>query len=328
MDHIREIEIIVNIALQNLGGWLQSIMKIITMLGDEIFFILVMPAIYWCIDSAVGVRVGVMLLLGTGFNNIFKLFFRGPRPYWISDKVRAVVHESSFGLPSGHAMSAASVWGWMAIEFKKRWATISAIVVIFLIGFSRLVMGVHFLSDVLLGWLLGGLLVWAFAKWGKDISHWLKTLSCGAQVGLVFSSSLLMILLALAARSIPIGWQMPEAWLTRAGEVDPLSPNGILTTAGTWFGMLAGFAWLRKLKGTLQSDGAFWLRLARLLIGLIGLLVIYLGLGQLFPNSGDLLSMLLRYFRYGLIGLWVSFLAPLLFERIKIAKIKPVARQL
>ena len=42
-------------------------------------------------------------------------------------------------------------------------------------------------------------------------------------------------------------------------------------------------------------------------------------------NKIRLAFMLLRYLRYGLIGLWVSFLAPLLFERLKIAKIKPVA---
>lgn len=120
MDQIREVEVFVNIFLQSLGGGLQSVMKLFTMLGDEIFFILVMPAIYWCVDALVGLRVGVMLLLSGAFNNFFKLLLRGPRPYWISDQVKPVVHESSFGIPSGHAMNAAAVWGWMAVEARKK----------------------------------------------------------------------------------------------------------------------------------------------------------------------------------------------------------------
>jgi membrane-associated phospholipid phosphatase len=329
MEEIRAIEIAANIFLQSLGPWLQVIMKVFTNLGSEIFFILVMPAIYWCVDAYVGLRVGVMLLLSGTFNNIFKLLFRGPRPYWISDKVTPVVHESSFGIPSGHAMNSATVWGWMAVEAKKRWSTILALVIIFLIGFSRLVMGVHFLSDVLLGWLLGGILVLVFAKVNKPVGAWLKTLTYGKQILLAFASSTVMILLALAARSLHVEWQMPVEWAVRAGEIDPLSINGTLTMAGTWFGMLGGFAWLRHKYGIMSTKSPAWKLLIRYLVGLAGVLVIYLGLGQLFSMLSTTFELawvtaLLRYIRYSLIGLWVSLLAPLLFKALKLAEIKPV----
>ena len=322
MDQIREVEVFVNIFLQSLGGGLQSVMKLFTMLGDEIFFILVMPAIYWCVDALVGLRVGVMLLLSGAFNNFFKLLLRGPRPYWISDQVKPVVHESSFGIPSGHAMNAAAVWGWMAVEARKKVTSIVFILVIFLIGLSRLVMGVHFLTDVLLGWVLGSLLVLIFLVFQKRIGGWLKERSVGAQIGLAFASSLLMILISLGARSLAAGWSIPQAWLDRAGEINPLSIGGTLTMAGTWFGMLGGFTFLRNWKGILDSKGPLWKRLLRFIVGLIGVLIIYLGLGQLFPSNEDLLSSILRYLRYGLIGLWVSMLAPLLFEALKLAQIQ------
>jgi len=324
MDQIREVEVIVNIFLQSLGGGLQSVMKIFTMLGDEIFFILVMPAIYWCVDAAMGVRVGTMLMLSGTFNSFFKILLRGPRPYWISDQVKPVVHESSFGIPSGHAMNAASIWGWLAVEFRKRWTTIIFLIIIFLIGFSRLVMGVHFLTDVLLGWLLGGILVLSFALVYKPLLTWLKKFNVGKRIILAFFASMIMILLSLSARAINPEWVMPADWAAKAGEVAPLSLNGAVTMAGVSFGFLAGFAWLLKLKGMLDSKGAWWKRLLRLVVGLAGVMVLYLGLGSLFPDEPELLGLVLRYIRYGLIGFWVVMGAPLVFKALKLAEFKDV----
>ncbi len=324
MDQIREVEVIVNIFLQSLGGGLQSVMKIITMLGDEIFFILVMPAIYWCIDAAMGVRVGAMLMLSGTFNSFFKILLRGPRPYWISDQVKPGVHETSFGIPSGHAMNAASIWGWLAYEIRKRWTTIFFLLIIFLIGFSRLVMGAHFLTDVLLGWLLGGILVLVFALCYKRVLAWIKKYNTGMRILLAFVTSLVIILLSLGARAINPGWTMPADWAARAGEVHPLSLNGATTMAGVWFGFLTGFAWLLKAKGMLDSKGYWWKRLLRLAIGLAGVMVLYLGLGAIFPDEPELLGLVLRYIRYGLIGFWVAMGAPLVFKGLKLSEFKDV----
>lgn len=156
-------EIVVNTFLQSLGDWLVGPMRAITAMGYEQFFILLLPAIYWCFGQMLGIRVGIIFLTGQYLNFFLKFLFHSPRPYWVSDKVLAYSQETSFGLPSGHAQIAGTMWGWLAVEIKKRWFTILAIVIIFLIGLSRLFLGVHFLSDVLLGWALGGLTVWGFS---------------------------------------------------------------------------------------------------------------------------------------------------------------------
>ena len=121
MAIINSIEVIVNQFLQSLGMWLKGPMTAITALGYEEFFVLLLPTIYWCVDQMVGLRVGIVLLWGNMFNTFFKFLFHNPRPYWISEEVQALSHETSFGLPSGHAQIAASVWGWLAVEVKKRW---------------------------------------------------------------------------------------------------------------------------------------------------------------------------------------------------------------
>ena len=316
MAQFNTIEIVVNEVLQSLGVWLRAPMLAITALGYEEFFVLLLPTLYWCFDQMVGFRVGLMLLMGNTFNNFFKFLFHSPRPYWISDSVIPYSHETSFGLPSGHAQIAASVWGWLAVEVKKRWFRIVAVVLIFLIGFSRLYLGVHFLSDVLLGWLLGGLLVWAFAAWHKPIGAWIGKKTTWAKLGLVVASTAVILLLILGARWVVGPWEMNPDWVERAGEVAPYDLNGAFTVAGTWFGMLSGYVILTATKGHFLAGKGGWRRLVRFLVGLLGVFVLYFGLGRIFPRSEDFLGYGLRFFRYTLIGLWVSWLGPIVFRAI------------
>jgi len=323
MDVVNQAELAVNAFLQTLGGGLQSIMGIITMLGDQIFYILFMPTIYWCVDAWAGLRIGVMLLASASFNGFFKVLLKGPRPYWISDKIVPGVHETSFGIPSGHAMNSTSVWGQSALETKNRKAIWSAMILVLLIAISRLVLGVHFLSDVLLGLFLGILLLLAFSKLQKPLGAWLKKQTLTNQILLAFFSSLFIIGLNAMVVALSSDWQMPAEWAARAGEADPLSLEGTLTTAGLWFGMLGGFAWLRARRGVLQSNFGTWQRVVRYLVGIAGVVVLYAGLGSLFPDDPGLFSSVLRYFRYFLIGIWIACLSPLLFEKLKIGRIEP-----
>ncbi len=317
MAQIHAIEIVVNEFFQSLGGWMQTPMLAITALGYEEFFVLLLPTLYWCFDQMIGFRVGLMLLLGNTFNNFFKFLFHTPRPYWVSESVRSLSHETSFGLPSGHAQIAATVWGWLAVEVRKRWFRIAALVVILLIGLSRIYLGVHFLSDVLLGWILGGLLVWAFAAWYPTVGAWVNRKTLWGKIGLIILSTVLMLGLIFGVKWVAEpSWEMDPAWVERAGEVAPYSLDGALTVSGTWFGMLTGFVVLMEKRGKFLAGQGGWKRQVRFIVGLIGIFALYFGLGQIFPRNADLISYLLRFVRYTLIGLWVSWLGPQAFEQL------------
>jgi hypothetical protein len=51
----------------------------------------------------------------------------------------------------------------------------------------------------------------------------------------------------------------------------------------------------------------------------IGVLILYLGLGKIFPKTETFIAYLLQYIRYALIGLWISGFAPWLFIKLKLA---------
>jgi membrane-associated phospholipid phosphatase len=320
MAQINTFEIVINQFFQNIGEWLRLPMLTITALGYEEFFILLLPTLYWCVDQMVGLRLGIVLMLANVSNTFFKFLFHNPRPYWVSDDVIVYSHETSFGLPSGHAQIAASVWGWLSYETKKLWFTLVALGLILLIGISRIYLGVHFTSDVLLGWSLGAILVFAFAAWYQQVGKWLASQSDFAKFSIVLGSTVLMIVLVLGAKWTADPWVMPDAWSIRAGDVGPYDLDGIFTIAGTWFGMLTGFVILMRKRGPFLAGEGEWRRLVRLFVGFVGIMALYLGLGEIFPRNADLISFALRFVRYTLIGLWVSWLGPLVFERLGLLK--------
>ena len=320
---MHQIELAIIEALQDFFKNLQPFWSAITFLGDQTFYLLFMPMIYWCVDALAGLRIGIMLLLSGFSNGFLKMIFKSPRPYWVSKKITAGAEHNSFGLPSGHAMNSTAVWGWTARETKKVWPKWVMGILIFLIGFSRIVLGVHFISDILLGWLVGLLLIWLFARNLQSLSNTLSKMHLMPLLGLVLLSSGLMVLLPILIKAISPAWQPPADWIEKAGAIDPMNLEFSLTIAGLWLGMLGGFAILMHQKGILQSRQGDWQKVARYLLGLAGVLGLYAGLGALFPDDMSLTGMILRYFRYTLIGLWIAWGSPLLFEKIGIGVIKP-----
>lgn len=57
----------------------------------------------------------------------------------------------------------------------------------------------------------------------------------------------------------------------------------------------------------------------RYVIGLLGVLVIWYGLGLVFPRGESLLPYVLRFIRFALLGLWVAAGVPIFFMKLKLS---------
>lgn len=110
-----------------------------------------------------------LILVGSGAaaNAILKKLVARPRP-----TLAPLIRETDFSFPSGHAMDSLIVYGAIAFllmqlmpksQYRLLAATM-AVLIIAVIGFSRIYLGVHFPSDVLAGYLFGAgwLLVGAY----------------------------------------------------------------------------------------------------------------------------------------------------------------------
>lgn len=311
--------------LQGIGNWLEYPMLFFTFLGNEEFFLLIMPAFYWCISSTVGLRLGLLLLFSATLNSVVKLAFHSPRPYWYSQQVKAFLIESSFGIPSGHSQSAAAVWGGLASYYKRPWLWVTTILIIFCIGLSRLYLGVHFPQDVLSGWLFGFIILVAYMGLEKRVGAWWQVGSINMRLLAGFLVSLVLIGLGVIAKASLGDWSLPQLWLVNiaaaaplAEPVNPLSLEGIIANSGALFGLIAGVA-LLPLYGGFDAGGAYSKRAIRFVVGVIGVLLIWRGLGVLLPSGENLLAYIFRYLRYALVGIWISGLAPILFTRTGLA---------
>ena len=95
------------------------------------------------------------------------------------DGLLPAISENSFSFPSWHATAAVAFYGFVAFLFcrlypeYKKTAVIVVVLLISLIGFSRLYLGVHFPSDVIAGYMLGGLWlsigIWITNKLDKSV---------------------------------------------------------------------------------------------------------------------------------------------------------------
>lgn len=311
-------------AFQAMGAWLEVPMKFFTFLGSEYFFVAFLPLVYWSIDAALGIRIGFILLVGTGLNEWVKMALHGPRPYWVSTKVRALASETGFGVPSGHSEISAGLWGMVAAYYRKAWVWVIVVILVLFIGLSRMYLGVHFPQDVLVGWALGFLTLWGFVRLWSPLAARLKKMSFWSQVGLAFVISLAMVLLGIAIVFLSRNFVLPADWIANATSggaeaPNPFSMDGLITVSGTLFGLCLGLAWLAP-RGGFKAAGPLWQRAVRYGVGLIGVLILYAGLKAVFPSGQTVIPYAFRYVRYTLVGFWIIGGAPWAFWRLNLAE--------
>lgn len=121
-----------------------------------------------------GVPIMINAAITAPINLILKVIIARPRP-----EVLHIVAETGYGFPSGHAMNNAAFYAMLALLIfastknirVKVVAAVFSATIIFLIGVSRIYLGVHNTADVLAGWVLGiaiALCTQAVWQWIKD----------------------------------------------------------------------------------------------------------------------------------------------------------------
>lgn len=141
--------------------------RVFSFIGGETFSILLMIVLLFCYKKEVGKRVSAAVLMaGIWFPMIKNIVLR-VRPYMAHpEKVKVLqvveadadpmdIVQQGYSFPSGHGATAVSLFGSTAREIRKRWMWFVAVITPLLIGISRVMVGVHYPTDVLAGWVVG-----------------------------------------------------------------------------------------------------------------------------------------------------------------------------
>lgn len=141
------------------GGVLDGPLTLLTTLGNA--------GILWIVLSLVMLfvpktrRAGLLALAAMGIcylcnDMILKGIVARPRPFVTVPELWTMVERpDSWSFPSGHTCSSFAAAGIWCRTLERRWMKVGAVVLAALMGFSRLFVGVHYPSDVLVGMCVG-----------------------------------------------------------------------------------------------------------------------------------------------------------------------------
>ena len=281
----------------HITGAALSVVSFLSVFGEEMFMILALGFLYWGWNKQLGKKVGLAVLTGCVWNPMIKCVVLRRRPYFDNEGIRILrvvqpeadiydIAAQGFSFPSGHSTNAVALFGSLALRCRRRWLTVLAIVIPLLTGFSRVVTGAHYPTDVLAGWALGAVVVFLIPVLENKIPN---------------RAAFYALLLATA---------VPGMFYCRSEDYF------------TAFGLLAGFmagTFLEEKYVNFENTG----NMLRIILRIAGGVALYIVLNKVlklpfseeFLDSGSMGALLVRTARYMIIAVVAFGVYPMLFRK-------------
>ena len=272
-------------------SFLNVLFESITVLGEETLIILLVVALWFAVDKKLAQQVFFVTATSLSVNGIIKNFAQVPRPFTKGISCVRVDTATGYSFPSGHTQGFATWSSFFAIKVKKIWLSVLVGVLITLVAVSRLYLGAHYPSDVIVAVVLGVSLS-AFGNYLFVKVKDTKKLYLGT----------FLIMTPFIAYFLYVA--------------DPLFADLFKT-----FGMIGGMvvvSFLDEKTEPLSYEVAWWKKVIRIVLGV----VIAVALKEVIKRMNVFevmpISLFIDAIRYFVVVMAVGVLCPLLFKKIKL----------
>ena len=262
---------------------LDSFFELVTMLGEDLFIIIVIAIFYWCFNKTFGYKLAFAYLSTGAINTIIKEIVKLPRPIGYEGiKSRRVETAGGYSFPSGHTQKASALFATLMIEFRKKWLSLMGLLAIFLVGFSRMYLGVHWPIDVIGGWIIG--VIWT------KIAIKMFDRSKDKQNPLLLGFIVIPMFICLKFFRTATYYKYLGALIS------------------LWIGYIIEDKYINYV-----VKAIWWKQIVKLLIGFLGLILINGYVRKLLPINlyGDFIA-------YSLMGGWMTVISPIIYRVLHI----------
>lgn len=288
--------------------------QFISYMGEVEGYILIITFIYMLLDKKLAFRLSLFALLSMSLNHLLKSIIGMPRPFvnegayienWLVSKEKALELVTEYSTPSGHAMSSSAFYGYLLTTTNKRILKLLLLLAILLVGISRPYLAVHYIEDILLGWIFGGIIIFIATKYFNKISSFWNRLSLIYQLSVLMVGSFVLWIITFFINGGDVASQ-------------PLPFVGYL---GFLLGVCLGYSLEEKYLGFDPKSKGLKSKLLRWVITIVLVMMPVIILDEMFETvwgEPTISSHLLQYFGYALSGFLGIFLAPFIFLKLNL----------
>lgn len=314
--------------LQNLR-FLTAFSRVLEITAKGEFMLPLFACLYWCLDQWKCVAGIWLVPINEVVNGALKWMTRRGRPVWEDDRVRADAWSNEFSFPSSHAQHAAAIATFFVCSSAHEHAVTTtplwlAVVYVLTVSISRVQLGIHYPTDVIVGAALGATSAVVHAA-ALPTFLALGSTSEGARFAGLAAPLLFCVPLIAASyvavrrteRADPPEWVRNACRGKYAGRsFDPRGAPLASYTAmcGVEVGLLLGCFFKPGLP--LAYPATFNASVGRAVVGNVGLMSVFEAVSALTPRQPLWLYSTLRFLKYVFVPTYILLLAPILFERL------------
>lgn len=281
------------------NDFLDIFFTICTYFGEEVILVGIFAISFWCINKKLAYRIAFTYFSSGLIIQGIKVSCRIVRP-WVRDPAFKPVESAlngatGYSFPSAHTQSSTSIYGTLALYFKKNWLFIVTSIIIALVMLSRMYLGYHTPADVCVGLIV----TYAVAVIVDFISR-----NCKSNK----KTDIFVMLCFIVASIIATAYSY---WLIFTGQTTAVLAMDYFKLTGASLGF--GIAWFIE-KNYINFDpakGKIHYQILKVVVGLAVALALKSGIKVIFGDT-TVVSMV----RYFVVIMWVACIYPFIIKKI------------